>query len=89
MTDTPQYTVTAATLLSDLQQALALPEIRATYRELGRILRLVADQQTSFAALHLNSLYAKVDELAREHHIDAAVMHGVHDARVRRPRVQS
>lgn len=89
MTDTPQCTVTAATLLSDLQQALALPEIRATYRELGRILRLVADQQTSFAALHLNSLYAKVDYLAREHHIDAAVMHGVHDARVRLRRLLS
>lgn len=78
-----EYTVTAATLLSDLQQAMTLTDVRATYRELGRILRLVADQQTEFAALHLNSLYAKVDYLAREHHIDAALMHGVHDARVR------
>lgn len=89
MNDTPQYMVTAATFMADLQQALALTDIRATYRELGRILRLVADQQTSFAALHLNSLYAKVDYLAREHHIDAVLMHGVHDARVRVRRLLS
>lgn len=83
MSESPLYTVPASQLLSELYEALSLPNIRAVYHEFGRILRLVADQQTSFSALHLNSLYAKLDYLAREHQIDSSLMHGVHDARVR------
>jgi len=83
MFDTTTYTTEAPVLYDELFQALSLPTVRATYHEFGRILRLVADQQTSFTALHLNSLYAKVDYLAREKQISGSLMHSVHDARVR------
>lgn len=78
-----QIITPAATLYADLEKAAQLQDIRATYREYGRVLRLVADQQTSFQALHLGSLYAKVDYLCREHDVERWLAHMVNDARVR------
>ena len=73
----------AQAMYDELTASVSLPSVRDAYRVYSRILRVAADQKTSFEALHLGSLYAKIDYLSRECHLAHAVVHRVNDTRVR------
>lgn len=80
---TTPYLTPASTFYHDLLEAIGREQIRDTYQEFGRMLRLLADQQTAFSGLHLGSLFAKVDYLCREHQLPASLTHSINDTRVR------
>lgn len=70
-------------MYQELRAALDLPSVRDTYRAFGRVLRLAADQKTAFSALHLGGLFAKLDYLAREYHLERHLVRMINDTRVR------
>jgi len=74
---------TPSALFQQLQEAVRLSDVRNTYREFSRILRLAVNQKTQFNDLHLGSLYAKLDYLSREYQLNGKLMHDINDTRVR------
>lgn len=84
-----EITLSGSELLIQLEASLALEDIRQTYREYSRILRLAADQKSAFNALHLGSLFAKLDYLSREYKLEHSVVRGVNDTRVRLRRMMA
>ena len=61
--------------------------MREAYRLYSRVLNVAADQKTRFASLHLGSLFARVDYLSRQYHLDRQLTRRVNDTRVRLRRV--
>lgn len=76
-------TATAADLFNELRASLGLDKVREAYRVYSRVLRVATDQKTDFDTLHLGSLYAKLDYLIREYHIERSIAHSINDTRVR------
>lgn len=83
MTERMNYEEDAAQLYHDLEEALALNKVRDTYRAFARVVRIAADQKTAFDALHLGSLFAKIDYLSKEYHFDHRLTRIINDTRVR------
>lgn len=83
MTDRMTYEESASQLYQDLSDALALSKVRDTYRAYERVLRIAADQKTAFNALHLGSLYAKIDYLSKQYQLDRHLIRILNDTRVR------
>ena len=65
--------------------ALLHPEedIKSSYQELRRVFRAAVDQKTTFNTLRLNGLYAKMDYLSREYHIEKSVFKAANNTRDR------
>lgn len=76
-------------MYGELRASLALMSVRDAYRTYSRVLRLATDQKTDFDTLHLGSLFAKVDYLTREYHLDRRIAHCVNDTRVRLRRLMA
>lgn len=70
-------------MYGELRAALDFPSVRDTYRVFGRVLRLAVDQKTSFSALHLGGLFAKLDYLSRECRFDRRLVRMINDTRIR------
>ena len=83
------YEESASQLYQDLTEALALPNVRDTYREFGRVLRVAADQKTTSDALYFGSLFAKIDYLSKQYQMDQHLVQMINDTRVRLRRLLS
>ena len=58
-------------------------DIKSSYQELRRVFRAAVDQKTTFNTLRLNGLYAKMDYLSREYHIEKGVFKAANNTRDR------
>lgn len=58
-------------------------DIKSSYQELRRVFRAAVDQKTTFNTLKLNGLYAKIDYLSREYHIEKSVFKAANNTRDR------
>lgn len=80
----PAYGQESALSFFDELDALKPDEdIKSSYQELRRVFRAAVDQKTNFNTLKLNGLYAKMDYLSREYHIEKSVFKAANNTRDR------
>lgn len=86
----PAYGQESALSFFDELDALKPDEdIKSSYQELRRIFRAAVDQKTNFNTLKLNGLYAKMDYLSREYHIEKSVFKAANNTRDRLKKIST
>ncbi len=73
----------ALTFYDELATLKPDEDIKSSYQELRRVFRAAIDQKTNFNTLKLNGLYAKIDYLSREYHIEKTVFKAANNTRDR------